>query len=513
MPSIRNAPCYNVEAFKAAKPSPAHVYHEELHLKQDIWAIPEAALVYLDRPGPKHYSVVADICKDYKYGLLHCYWTLDGKKDGPYYIYWHTDDRGYMYSKMNGYMSCFTAQHYRDDVLDGFSRMWDQYKKEIRSCSYESGVLEGECVFELDDTSIKGRCTYKAGLVDGPMELTFGKEPYGVLHYARGVLCDGTYTFTRSGDCYHDYCGFGACQHIDCARVNPDFVSCEHQRHHASCSKEFTIVNGRMEGEYVHMYPAGVVRERINYKAGVIDGVYETYHANGALESRVDWVDGHKAAGLWTVVDERGGVLKTYSTDERGALDGPAIDYKYDESQHTYKTIARIHYKAGLLHGDYYMEMDFHRKRHGHWYNISYSETMTYENGEAVGVYAHQAAGGSTIKVYLPAVPGGLHTVIQNFPEGWATSKIQYTARDFKRFVPLSNSIPIQQHYRFTETYDGFYYTWGREGELRSRSLYKKGDCLKTESFEWQKPAREPYEERLDDDDTVYDEDDQDDDW
>lgn len=511
----QKAPRYDVEAFKAAAPTPAHVYHEELHLKQDIWALPEAALVYLDRPGPKHYSFVADICEDYKFGLLHCYWTLNGKKDGPYHIYWHTDNRGYMYSKIYKYMCCFTAEHYKDGLLDGPSQMWDEFEKEIRSCTYNAGILEGECTFKLDGSEIKGRCTYKAGRVDGPMELTFRKEPYGVLHYKDGVLCDGTYTFTRTfGNCEHTYCTFGVCTHEDCARVHPDYVSCEHRNHHNACSKEFTIVNGRMEGEYIHMYPPGVVRERIHYKAGVIDGVYETYHANGTLESRVDWVNGHKGAGSWTVYDERGGVLKTYSTDESGAFDGEYVHYKYDERQHTYKMIAQIHYKAGVLHGDYYIEIDYHRKRHGMWYDISYSETMKYENGEAVGLYTHQVKGGSTTKVYLPAVPGGLHTVIRHCPERWTTNKIQYTARGFKRYEPCSDSIPFQQHYRFTETYDGFHYTWGQNGELRERSLYKNGNCLKTESFEWKEPPRDRYiyMERLDDDDdTVYDVDD--DDW
>lgn len=474
---MSRGPKYDAAAFASTNPSPAHVYCEELHLKQDIWALPEAALVYIDRPGPKHYSYVSDVCDSYKYGLLHCYWTLDGKKDGPYHIYWHTDNRGHQYAKFQGYMGQFREMHYRNDVLEGTYRQWDMYGLLTRMCSYVGGLLEGPCEFKLDDTNIKGVCSYSAGLVDGPVELSFREEPCGVLLYRGGVIQDGTYILTRRGGSYHNYCSFGVCDHAHCNRVNDEFTSCHARTQHEECSKEFTIVNGKVEGELIHSYPLGVVRERIHYKGGLIDGAYETYHENGALESRVQWADGHKAAGRWTYYDDRGGVVKVYGTDASGAYDGEFVHYKYNEYRNTYNVIARWNYKEGMLHGEYYLLRSVNIKMRGSWYSQFYDETMTYKEGKPMGLYTlNHRTYRYTMTVSIP--PSGLCnvTIVYHIESDTAdsTKKASYSMNKFHRYNPRGSS---------DKTVEGFYYSWNKDGMLIRRDLYRNGKKLKTEEF------------------------------
>lgn len=467
------APKYDAAAFASAKPSPAHVYCEELLLKQDIWALPEAALVYIDRPGPKHYSYVADVCESYKYGLLHCYWTLDGKKDGPYHIYWHTDNRGHMYAKFQGYMYRFREMHYRNDVLEGVYRQWDMYGLLTRMCTYVGGLLEGPCEFKLDDTSIKGTCSYSAGLVDGPVDLSFREEPYGTLLYREGILQDGTYTLTRRGGSCHSWCAFNVCDHTHCSGINSEFTSCHALTQHGECSKEFTVVNGKVEGELIHSYPLGLVRERIHYKGGLIDGAYETYHENGALESRVEWADGHKAAGRWTYYDDRGGVVKVYGTDVSGAYDGEFIHYKYNPRPDTYNVIARWNYKAGVLHGEYYEHTSGRYKTRGSWYYEDYTEAMTYEEGKLVGIYTHEDKR-QGIHTTVSFTDSARFNVIKINPRDWYMGKVQFTAVNFQR-------PSVRDGFQFV--YDGYKYSWDNNGMLRDKSFYKKGKCLGTETF------------------------------
>jgi len=478
---MSRGPKYDAAAFALTKPSPAHVYCEELHLKQDIWALPEAALVYIDRPGPKHYSYVADVCESYKYGLLHCYWTLDGKKDGPYHIYWHTDNRGYMYAKFQGYMGQFREMHYRNDVLEGAYRQWDMYGYLTRMCSYVSGLLEGPCEFKLDDTHIKGTCSYSAGLVDGAVELSFREEPYGTLLYRGGVLQDGTYTLTRRGGSCHSWCAFNLCDHTHCSGVNGEFTSCHALTQHGEYSKEFTVVNGRLEGELIHSYPLGVVRVRIHYKGGLIDGTYETYHENGALESRVEWADGHKAAGRWTYYDDRGGVLKVYGTDASGAYDGEFVHYKYNPRNSNYELIARWNYKAGVLHGEYYEHTTGRYKTRGRWYYEDYTEEMTYEEGKLVGIYVHEdKCQKINTTIHFTGPPGSKFNVTKTYPTNWYTGRVQFTALNFKR-PSIRDGIRL--------VVDGYYYTWDNNSMLRDRTFYKMGTRLTGESFRQPAPT------------------------
>ena len=182
-----------------------------------------------------------------------------------------------------------------------------------------------------------------------------------------------------------------------------------------------------------------------------------------------------------TIWDDRGGVVKVYSTDEAGAYDGEFVHYKYNQYRNTYDVIARWNYKAGVLHGEYYEHTYGKYKTRGNWYYEEYTETMTYNEGVLEGIYIHQDKRNAICTtIHFSGSPGSKFNVTKTYPVNWYTGRVQFTALNFKR-PSIRDGIRL--------VVDGYYYTWDNNGMLRDRSFYKMGTRLTGESFHQQEPT------------------------
>ena len=100
---------------------------------------------------------------------------------------------------------------------------------------------------------------------------------------------------------------------------------------------------------YYSYYDGGSF-EKINYKNGVKDGVYEYYDENNNLVEKGTFRDG-KMDGTWDVYYANGelkGVLRSRNFYKNDLIDGVSTQY-WDADQ----VYCQSHYENGLKHGPY----------------------------------------------------------------------------------------------------------------------------------------------------------------
>jgi antitoxin component YwqK of YwqJK toxin-antitoxin module len=112
--------------------------------------------------------------------------------------------------------------------------------------------------------------------------------------------------------------------------------------------REFTVVNRKLNGEYVSYYENGQVEQKCNYFDGLKHGEYVLYWSNGNVWTKCTYVHG-KLHGEYTSYHYKSnGQVEQKCTYDNGKLHGEYVSY-YDNGN----VLIKCNYVNGKEHGEY----------------------------------------------------------------------------------------------------------------------------------------------------------------
>ncbi len=274
----------------------------------------------------------------------------DGKKQGV----WRT-----FYADHKVKTECY----YKDDLLNGYSREFDEKGKEIKIERYINGVLQEENKNALATTkeSVEVKNTYYAG---GGLKSSGGyknNRPVGVHRtYNEKGKINGSSTYNDEGKKIADgivdgrgreqgnWTLYDSLGHVSGKGVyKAGNREGEWQFFHPNGQIEQKGVykNGKPEGEWIWYYDNGKVHRTENFYQGEEDGEFAEFDIGGDTIARGTYSEGFKT-GLWKIASGDVVIYEKYSDD---VLHGEYRILYRD----TNKKKLECAYLQGNLHGKY----------------------------------------------------------------------------------------------------------------------------------------------------------------
>jgi antitoxin component YwqK of YwqJK toxin-antitoxin module len=175
---------------------------------------------------------------------------------------------------------------WRGGALHGTTTTFDPNGQALLEIGFADGLREGPMAVHGADGALLATMHYRAGQLDGPMQLHERGRRLSELSYVAGIA---------EGPC-RTYGPAGAVASEGTMRQGRPHGVWTIRRPDGSVQQSLTYADGVLEGEACDLDAAGVVRRRAAYRGGRLDGEVVEYNAAGQVTKRTTYVAGREVA-------------------------------------------------------------------------------------------------------------------------------------------------------------------------------------------------------------------------
>ena len=204
----------------------------------------------------------------------------------------------------------------KDGIFNGFTRTYNSQGVLVSEGSYLNGKLNGIQTLYYDDGKVNSTTNYVNGNKEGA-EASYNEDG-----------STGGYTINNEPGLsrqvyYQDPEYFLVLNHDEFSLENQNYL-CTHQ---GERGESYTCLNNVINGEYIEYLGDGTISKKINYKNGVLDGIFEDY-SSGKPDAHLEFKDG-KLDGKAEGYDTDSGVLRYEGEYTNGLQEGVFRMYDY----------------------------------------------------------------------------------------------------------------------------------------------------------------------------------------